>query len=146
MLSKGIRCSKMEGYSSIHSARTNESITVLETSKSNSQRKDTKDSGYGESLQELEEDLQNLPDWCRQCLKANEGSYIDGESSEKEADLSTNGEAWAPKREAVDDEAEDDERENIFEQQGYNSNQIDEAKEKVSWGAIFIPESFVSLW
>ena len=146
MLSKGIRCSKMEGYSSIHSPRTNDSITIFETAKSNSQRKDTKDSGYGESLHELEEDLQNLPDWCRQCLKANEGSYIDGESSEKEAGLSTNEEAWASKREDVEDEAEDDERENVLEQLECKSNKIDEPKEKVCLRAIFIPDSFVSLW
>ena len=77
--------SNMEGYSSIQPVRINDSITNFETSKSNSQRKDTKDSGYGESLHEFEEDLQNLPDWCRQCLKANEGSYIDEKTNGKDA-------------------------------------------------------------
>eukprot|EP00112_Aurelia_sp_Birch-Aquarium-sp1_P017605 Seg4097.1 transcript_id=Seg4097.1/GoldUCD/mRNA.D3Y31 product="hypothetical protein" protein_id=Seg4097.1/GoldUCD/D3Y31 len=128
----------MEGYSTIHSARTNDSITIFESSKSNSQRKDTKDSGYGESLHELEEDLQNLPDWCRQCLKANEGSYTDGVSSEKQAGLLTNEEILASQREAVEERAEDDEREGVFEPQGCKSNQIDGTKEKVYWQAVLI--------
>jgi len=45
-------------------------------SKPASQRKDTKDSGYGDFSCECEEDTRNLPDWCRQCLIADGSDTI----------------------------------------------------------------------
>ncbi|XP_065051853.1 uncharacterized protein LOC135681351 isoform X1 [Rhopilema esculentum] len=50
------------------------STTPCEGARKTSQRKDTKDSGYGGCSSECEEEQQLLPDWCYQCLQRGEAN------------------------------------------------------------------------